>query len=251
MISLRMKTEYRLLGPQFIFLCLCLLQTAMAMTTAPAADPLKGVESLITELSSLSTYSAFRLFLQRAQALITGLVYVSVLVLPKNPDTTGNAANNTAKNRKGGVRGSSTSNSKSKKGGENSNTAAPKNASSRNNSGGKGGASEDVLPGATADGSDLEAWQRVDTALEQETACGLDWANSCIYELKNQEEEEEKINLLDNDKNEINNSTVNSPRNGVLFLAPEPEYPLPATAAFYAAMNSVEGIICNEYDALQ
>lgn len=257
MISLSKNSWNRLLGPQNLVLCLCLLETAMAtITTAPAAPANQGldsngVESLIAELSSLPTLAAFRLFLQRAQALITGLVYVSILVLPRKAHSANeDDGKSSTKNRKGGIGGGSTSmnlnSSKAKKGG---NTAAPKSPL-RSRNGGSGGSvaaaaasvgeigHHPVPLGTTADGSNLEAWQQVNSALENQAACGLDWSNSCVYELK------------DKLTNQNNASCVgkSSGRGGVLLLASEPEYRLPATAAFQAATKSVDGIICNEYD---
>jgi len=218
-------------------------------TTAPAAPAAQGlasndVESLIAELSSLPTTAAFRLFLQRAQALITGLVYVSILVLPRKANASEDGKRST-KNKKSGNGGGSTSNNLNNEAKNGGNTTAFNSPlrSQRNGSTLPGAVSEKdylVLPGTTADGSDLEAWQRVNSALENKAACGLDWGNSCVYELIDKE-----INR------NIASDGGGGGDGGVLLLASEPEYPLPSTAAFHAATKSLDGIICNQYDAFK
>jgi hypothetical protein len=229
----------------------------MATTTAPAALSsahttqglaINDVESLIAEMSSLPTVAAFRLFLQRAQALITGLVYVSVLVFkPKNAHAIKDEKSSITKNddgwrRQHGVEENNTGNklnSKRKKGGNinrngNSSTAAAGAAAVGEND-------YQGLLGITADGSDLEAWQRVNSALENQATCGLDWSNCCVYEIIDKERRKNKDGCVEN----------GGGGGGVLLLASEPEYPLKSTAAFQAATKSIDGIICNEYDALQ
>jgi hypothetical protein len=241
MISLYKNSVNPLVGA----LWLCLFETALAATapassTAAASLSPNSVESLITELSSLSTLAAFRLFLQRSQELITGLVYVSILVLPRTTaNGDGNLKNNVNSNKKGGIEGSNSNNgnnpsNKAKKGGSSSSGGGFAAAATGNFHG--------VLLGTTADGSDLEEWQRVNSALEQQIYNnGLDWSNSCVYELQNRE--------ISNKEN--GDSGGGGDSGGVLILAPVPEYPLAATAAFYAATKSKEGIICNEYDAVK
>ena len=189
-----------------------------------------GVEDILGDLSngSASSAHAFRSFIQRAQLVITGLIHVSVLLLPKLTNLDQNPQQSATSGSGKGKRGASSSH----QGGKN------KGASGSGNRGGGNGASDsnnnnnnnnnnnssanDAPVGMTADGSDIDAWNRVNSTLERQSADGLDWNNSCIYKVS---------------------------EDGTLRVCPSPDYPLTATAAFQATRGDREGIICNDYDA--
>lgn len=143
--------------------------------------------------------------------MITGLIHVSVLLLPKltNLDKKPQQQPNSGSGK--GKRGGSGSHAGKTKGSNGGGNGASGSSSSYN----------DAPVGMTADGSDINTWNRVNSALERHSASGMDWSNSCVYEVA---------------------------EDGTLRVAPVPDYGLAATAAFQATRGDREGIICNDYD---
>ena len=129
-----------------------------------------GLDDLLAELSSGSVAgtNAFKLFVQRAQLVVAGLMHVSVLLLPR---LTAAAA---PKPSDGGG-------GKHKRGGGGAGQPSAPPGSGAKSSSATGGASP--APGFPADGSDLAAWERSNAALERHSASGYDWSNSCVYTL--------------------------------------------------------------------
>jgi len=145
---------------------------------------------------------------QRAQLVVTGLMHVSILLLPRLTDAARQDTAGKAKRQPG--------NSTKPSGGSKLGAAS--------SSTGKVASNNLPAPGFPADGSNLATWSGVNEALAKQAASGLDWGNSCVY-------------TLSRDK---------GPR-----VAPQPGYPLTATAAFHAAVapgGKKEAIICNDYD---
>lgn len=173
------------------------------------------VESLLAELASGDVKgNAFKLFIQRAQLVITGLMHISILLLPKHSEeSSGNEPNpaptgSSSKSGRGGSTGASTSHPNG-------------GASSSKSSGGGEASSSTPAPGFPADGSDLEAWQTVQRALERTASSGLDWDNCCVYKL------DEKAGAA---------------------IQPAPPYPVSSTAGYYVAKVKKDAIICSTYE---
>lgn len=161
---------------------------------------------------SISSVSAFRMFVQRAQLVITGLIHVSILVLPRLARTDVHTAHNSSS--------ATATSDKSKH--KDCTSFGCSNAKATTASGSIGTAPKtETTTFVPADGSDFAAWKKAQSELEKHTAYGINWSNSCIYVL----------------------STEQGP-----MLTPAPSYPVTGTAAFAAGITKKEAIICNDYD---
>ncbi|GAB4823699.1 hypothetical protein N2152v2_010745 [Parachlorella kessleri] len=183
-------------------------------------DESQDLEDLMRELSvSDGKSNPFRLFARRAQLVITGLMHISILLLPKPQDEA-------LPSHKAALGGSSGS----KAGGAGSSGAQ---AGGSSNSGAKASAAgsaaaphvllaEMQASGSfPADSSDMEAWDRVQTLLEQTSTSRLDWSNCCVYEL--------------------------SEGQGVT-VKPVPSYPVSCTSGYYAAEIKGDVLISNDFE---
>lgn len=123
------------------------------------------------ELSAAATEggNAFRLFVQRAQLVVTGLMHISILLLPRAlPSSSPPPA---------------AAPSKPGRGGKASTAAAASSGNGAPSAAADGLPGEVPAPGFPADGSDLAAWQQVRTSLECHSTSGLDWDSCCLYEV--------------------------------------------------------------------
>jgi hypothetical protein len=120
---------------------------------------MQGAQAALLQLSAdgAAGAAAFKSFVQRAQLVITGLIHVSILLLPRAspaPDAPAPAPGKPARKAAASAAGAAAA------------AAA---------------AGEGPAPGFPADGADLGAWQRVRSALDRQSSCGWDWSNCCLY----------------------------------------------------------------------
>ncbi|KAL4438694.1 hypothetical protein ABPG77_006298 [Micractinium sp. CCAP 211/92] len=184
-------------------------------------DESQCMDQLLKELAGPGSYSGgaaaggsnpFKAFARRAQLVITGLVHISVLLLPRQMEESGRGAGSGGAGASGG--GSARGGASGRAAGAGSGRATAAGDAAEDT------AAELAAAGFPADGSNLEEWQRVQDALERTAMGGLDWRNCCVYRVTEE---------------------------GGACVEPEPPYPVSCTAAYYAAHVKQDAVIANDY----
>lgn len=140
--------------------CLLLVLCGMAAVAQPDHEN-QSVDEMLTELSGPGVNgdggSPFKAFARRAQMVITGLVHISVLLLPRQLDEAG-ASSSSASKAAGG-------------------------SSASGSTGSANAAAELAAAGFPSDGSNFEDWQQVrGTLAARSTACvpALAWLGAAV-----------------------------------------------------------------------
>ncbi|KAI3431605.1 hypothetical protein D9Q98_004655 [Chlorella vulgaris] len=140
--------------------CLLLVLCGMAAVAQPDHDN-QSVDEMLTELSGPGVNgdggSPFKAFARRAQMVITGLVHISVLLLPRQLDEAG-ASSSSASKAAGG-------------------------SSASGSTGSANAAAELAAAGFPSDGSNFEDWQQVQRVLDRTATGGVDWDTCCVYKI--------------------------------------------------------------------
>lgn len=170
------------------------LSGAMSRTCALAINPclnrlMQGVEDLLHELNAAGEARAnpFSLFARRATLVITGLVHISILLLPKSQSDPGadpGAEDGGCSGSAAGPSGAGASGSSSKGSAGPSFPAGSPSFPAGSPSCAPDPAAELRATGFPADSSDLARWERVQGLLERTASGGLSWDNCCVYKAR-------------------------------------------------------------------
>eukprot|EP00887_Chlorella_sp_A99_P000529 scaffold17.g529.t1 len=185
---------------------------------AAAAQPQDGesVEDVLKELAGGDLRgNPFSMFARRATLVITGLVHISILLLPKS-QTDGAGGEPGSPPAATAAVGSSSRAGGAAAGGGSGGGGGPAAAGGTSDP-----AAELRAAGFPADSSDLQRWEQVQGILDRTATGGLDWTNCCVYRVTEE---------------------------GGATVQPTPPHPLSCTAAYHATRGSGNVVISNDFE---